>query len=191
MVDKKQVIFIAPMKVETELDEDSKFCIMDNPINKADSPLSTSSSTDVPYPVGIFENKLHTSVDKNTTEQSCTTSVAMDNLPCNFDQKPLYQMSDSDKPHTFTPQQIKRENLDRAEVGQDKAIKQCCANLDESKDDIMSRFTIKNEPDKESAVKHENINSSLPSKYEHKGHNNIKQHDELVVKSSNIYNSGR
>ena len=94
---------------------DIKPCITYNPISRADGPLSTSSqSTDAPYPVDIFKNKIHTSTNKSTTVQSYA-SIAMD---YNCDQKPHHQMPDSDKPHTVTPQQVIRENLDSEVVGE-------------------------------------------------------------------------
>lgn len=68
----------------------------------------------MPYPVGIFENKFQTSSDKSSMEKS-NTSVALGDLPCNFAH---HLMSDSDKPHTFTQQQVKLENQDLEEVGQ-------------------------------------------------------------------------
>ena len=50
----------------------------------------------MPYPVDVFERKLQASADGSTMEYA----------------------SDSDKPHAFTPQQVKQENQDLEEVGQ-------------------------------------------------------------------------
>ena len=65
----------------------------------------------------MFENQLHTSIDKSTTEQSYT-NIAMDDRPYNFDQEPHHQMGDHNKPHTFTLQQVKFENQEAEEVRQ-------------------------------------------------------------------------
>ena len=65
----------------------------------------------------MFENQLHTSIEKSTTEQSYT-SIGMDHLPYNFDQGPHHQISDHNEPHTFTTQQVKLESQEAEEVRQ-------------------------------------------------------------------------
>ena len=81
-----------------------------DPINVAyGSPLTFAQSTDVPYPVGMFENNYHTRSDENTAEQPYT-SAAGDDLPNTFDQMSHNQVTDSDKPYTFTPTELKSES---------------------------------------------------------------------------------
>ena len=74
-----------------------------------DPPSTFSQSTDVPHPVGMFENKFHAASDESSAEQPCT-STAGDDLPDTFDQMSHNQVTDSDKPYTFTPAQLKLEN---------------------------------------------------------------------------------
>ena len=165
--DKYPVVVIAPVKMKTELDGDSKPCVKHHPVNKADVPLSTSPwSTDVPYLVDIFERKLKASVNGSTME--CA--------------------SDSDKRHAFTPRQIKQENQDPKEVGQDRVMKTNYADTDDDKDNIMSRITIKNEPDvvEQCFVKQEDMTSCFPIKYENTEQHANEQHDKIVVTSSSI-----
>ena len=80
-------------------------------INKADGPFSTlSQSTEVPYPMGVFENKVH----PESLEQSYA-SATQDNLPESFGEESNHQDSSNDKPHTLTLAQIKTENKEADE----------------------------------------------------------------------------
>ena len=70
----------------------------------------------------------------------------------------------------------------------DRAIKAHYVDMDENKDNIMSRITIKNEQDMKErrAVKEEDIIRSFPMKYEKMGYHINEEHDDIVVESSNI-----
>ena len=96
--------------------------------------------------------------------------------------------SDSDKRHAFTPRQIKQENQDPKEVGQDRVMKTNYADTADDKDNIMSRITIKNEPDvvEQCFVKQEDMTSCFPIKYENTEQHANEQHDKIVVTSSSI-----
>ena len=89
---------------------EDKSLMKPEPIDSAYGHLSTfSQSTDVPYPVTIFENKFNTSLYKDASEQPCTSS-ARDDLSDTFDEMPHNQVVDSDKSHTFTPAQLRLED---------------------------------------------------------------------------------
>ena len=78
--------------------------------NIADSSLSTfSMSSDEPYPMALYENKLHTALDKSAKEHLHFDTVT-DDLSDTCDQKSHHQESSTCKSHTFTLTQFKQEN---------------------------------------------------------------------------------
>ena len=62
------------------------------------------------------------------------------------------------------------------------------ADTDDDKDTIMSRITIKNEPDSvaQRVVKQEDMNTCFPIKYEHTEHHTNSQYGTIVVTGSSI-----
>ena len=80
-------------------------------VNTTDDPSSTiSSSSDMPYPVCMFENKLQTRLDGSTTEQS-DPNTAIGELPDTLDEC-AHQVS------TFIQAELKPENKDPEDVQQ-------------------------------------------------------------------------
>ena len=75
------------------------------------SSTSTISSSDMPYPVGMFENKLLIRLDEGTTEQSYPNTFISE-LPATLDLKSDHQVS------TFTQAELKPENNEPEEVQQ-------------------------------------------------------------------------
>ena len=62
------------------------------------------------------------------------------------------------------------------------------ADMDDDKDNIMSRITIKNEPDvvEQSVMKQEDMNTCFPIKYENTEHHTNEEHGDIGVTSSSI-----
>ena len=89
-------------------------------INITDHPLPTfSQSSDIPYPIVVFENKFQTSLDKSLNEQTSTSMAkyelrdTMDDNDIHFEsngKSHCYQISGSNKPHSFTSAKLKSAN---------------------------------------------------------------------------------
>ena len=89
--------------------------VKSGPINMGEGDTPTPSHpTDVPDPEGMPENKFQAGLDESTTEPSYTTSNTMD-MPVDLS---LHRKSDSDKPHTFTPTQVKEESQEASDMAQ-------------------------------------------------------------------------
>ena len=162
-----------------------------DPINNADScPSACSQSTDAPYPVLLYENKLQTDLNECTTVFSNTLT---DDPPNTYDRKSHHQVSSPHAPHTFALAQFKQENPDdivKCERSEQSNVRSVMGIKHDSPNSMMS-ITSTDTKTVSGAGKTSNMLPAISLKQEETDNQNLGLIDTNKIRASNGTSTAR